>query len=285
MSDLVIGIKGAGEMASAVAHCLFRANFSQLFMMETAEPLAIRRLVSFSSAVHSGQITIEGANGVRAKSIADARTAWAENKIPIFVDPHWLMVERLKPNVVIDAILAKRNLGTTIKEAALVVALGPGFIAGQDAHVVVETNRGHDLGRLIFTGSAAQDTGIPGVIGGYSTERVLRAPTVGRFVAEKHIGDMVQTGECVGMVGDQSVEAGIDGVLRGLIANGSSVTRGLKIGDIDPRGQIENCSSISDKARAIGGAVLTSIMMQFNNSNGNTHKQADIHNLEYPRRA
>lgn len=261
----MIGIKGAGEMASGIAYCLYRANFSRLFMMETNAPLAIRRLVSFSSAIHSGEITVESVSGVRAENISDVRSAWAENKIPIIVDPHWVMVEQLEPNVVIDAILAKKNLGTTTKEAEMVIALGPGFVAGKDAHVVIETNRGHNLGRLLLSGSAAKDTGIPGSICGYSTERVLRAPIAGQFIAEKKICDIVQPGECIGKVKDQSVKAEIGGVIRGIIKNGSLVNKGLKIGDIDPRGQTEYCSSISDKARAIGGAVLTSIMMQYNN--------------------
>lgn len=275
MQELVIAIKGAGEMASAVAHCLFRANFSRIFMMETTSPLAIRRRVSFSSAIHSEEITIEGVNGIRAENISDIQSAWTHSKIPIIADPHWLMIKQLRPKVVIDAILAKKNLGTIAEDAELVVALGPGFLAGQDAHVVIETNRGHNLGRLIFSGPADKDTGIPGVIDGYSTERVLRAPIAGRFIAKKQIGDRIQPNECVGMVGDQSVRAEIAGVLRGIIRNGSAVHQGLKIGDIDPRGQIEFCYSISDKARAIGGAVLTSIMMQLNSSNCMAHYEAD----------
>ncbi len=275
MQDLVIAIKGAGEMASAIAHCLFRANFLRTFMMETASPLAIRRRVSFSSAIHSKEITIEGVNGIRAENISDMQSAWTHRAIPIVADPRWLMIKQLRPKVVIDAIVAKKNLGTAAEDAELVVALGPGFVAGQDAHVVIETNRGHNLGRLIFSGPADKDTGIPGVLGGYSSERVLRAPIAGRFVAKRHIGDRVQPNECVGMVGDQSVRAEIAGVLRGIIRNGTTVQRGLKIGDIDPRGQIEFCYTISDKARAIAGAVLTSIMMQFNRSNCRTQDETD----------
>lgn len=266
LQELMIGIKGGGEMASAVAHSLHRANFPQIFMMETATPQAIRRIVSFSSAIHSGEITVESVTGVRAENSIDVRRAWSENKIPVIVDPHWVMIQQLRPNVVIDAILAKRNLGTTTEEAEMVVALGPGFVADKDAHVVIETNRGHNLGRLIFSGSAAENTGIPGIIGGYSTERVLRAPMAGHFIAEKEIGDIVESGACIGTVHNQLVKAEIGGVIRGLINDGSLVSKGLKIGDIDPRGQTEYCFSISDKARAIGGAVLTSVMMRFNRS-------------------
>ena len=276
MQELVIGIKGAGEMASAVAHCLHRANFPLIFMMETAAPLAIRRLVSFSSAVHSGDISVESVTGVRAGNSIDVRRAWSENEIPIIVDPHWVMIKQLKPNVVIDAILAKKNLGTTTEEAEMVVALGPGFVAGKDAHVVIETNRGHNLGQLIFSGSAAKNTGIPGEIGGYSTERVLRAPIAGHFIAEKKIGDIVESGECIGTVQDHSVKAEIGGVIRGLINDGSLVSKGLKIGDIDPRGQTDYCFSISDKARAIGGAVLTSVMMKFNCSTFRNNQKCEL---------
>jgi xanthine dehydrogenase accessory factor len=275
MQELVIGIKGAGEMASAVAHCLYRANFSRIFMMETAAPLAIRRLVCFSSAIHSGEIDVESVVGVRAGNVFDVRNAWAENKIPIIVDPHWAMSRQLKANVIIDAILAKKNLGTHTDEAEMVIALGPGFVAGKDAHVVIETNRGHNLGRLIFSGPAARNTGIPGVIGGYSIERVLRAPAVGRFIAKKKICDIVQAGECIGTVKDQPVRAEIGGVIRGLIKDGSPVSKGLKIGDIDPRGQTEYCDTISDKARAIGGAVLTSIMMQYNCATFGIHQELE----------
>jgi xanthine dehydrogenase accessory factor len=191
------------------------------------------------------------------------------------------MVNKLKANVVIDAILAKKNLGTHINEAEMVIALGPGFVAGKDAHVVIETNRGHNLGRLIFSGPAAQNTGIPGVIGGYSIERVLRAPAAGRFVAKKRICDIVQAGDCIGTVQGQSVKAEIGGVIRGLIKDGSPVSRGLKIGDIDPRGQTGYCNTISDKARAIGGAVLTAIMMQFGRYPLNAHQEGGRHPVEY----
>jgi xanthine dehydrogenase accessory factor len=281
MRELVIGIKGAGEMASGVAHCLYQANFSRIVMMETAAPLAIRRLVSFSSAIHSGETSVESVGGVRAENRSDVRSAWAKNKIPIIADPHWVMAKQLKANVIIDAILAKKNLGTTTKEAEMVIALGPGFVAGKDAHVVIETNRGHNLGRLIFSGGAEKNTGIPGVIGGYSTERVLRAPVAGLFIAKKKICDIVQAGECIGTVKDQSVRAEIGGVIRGLINDGSPVSKGLKIGDIDPRGQTDYCFSISDKARAIGGAVLTSIMMQYNCPTFGIHQEADRPVLEY----
>lgn len=264
LRKLVIGIKGAGEMASGIAHCLYRSNLRQIFMMEVPAPLAVRRRVSFCSAVTDGKITIEAVCGVRAKGAADVRKAWEKHQIPVVVDPQWRMVAQLTPDVVIDAILAKKNLGTTQQEAALVIGLGPGFTAGEDVHVVIETNRGHHLGRQIVSGTAAEDTGVPGEIGGYAAERVLRSPADGCFVAEKAIGDRVRPAERVGRVDGRDVRARIEGMLRGLILSGSTVTEGLKIGDIDPRGRVDYCHTISDKARAIGGAVLTAVMMTYN---------------------
>jgi xanthine dehydrogenase accessory factor len=168
------------------------------------------------------------------------------------------------PDEVIDAILAKKNLGTTPKDADLVIALGPGFIAGEDAHILVETNRGHNLGELIFSGPTADNTGIPGEIEGYSKERVLRSPVGGLFKREKKIGDYVSAGDAVGVVENQAVRTEIGGVIRGLIMSGTHVHKGLKIGDVDPRARIEFCHTLSDKARAIGGAVLMAVLMRYN---------------------
>jgi xanthine dehydrogenase accessory factor len=173
-------------------------------------------------------------------------------------------VERIHPHVVVDAILAKKNLGTRLQEAELVIGLGPGFEAGRDVHMVVETNRGHDLGRIITVGSAESNTGIPGSIGGYSEERVLRAPNAGKFIARRSIGDSVNAGEVIGFVHQAEVRTRIGGVVRGLIRSDTPVTSGLKLGDIDPRGLQRNCCTISDKARSIGGAVLEAVMRVFN---------------------
>lgn len=263
LSDIVIGIKGAGEMASAVAWRLFMANFRNLFMMEAPDPLAVRRRVSFCEAVHDGTQTVEKVTGVRAENIDRVQAAWQTRRIPVLVDPRWTMINRLEPDVVIDAILAKKNLGTNMGEARLVIGLGPGFSAGNDVHLVIETNRGHHLGRIITRGPAAPNTGVPANNGGYTRERILRAPAAGRFVSFGDIGDLVKAGEIVGTVGKANVRVEINGILRGLIRTGTDVSEGLKIGDIDPRGDKADCLTISDKARAIGGSVLEAVLRTF----------------------
>jgi xanthine dehydrogenase accessory factor len=264
LSGLTIGIKGAGEMASGIAHCLYQSGFSRLFMMETQKPFAVRRLVSFCSAIEAGKISVEGVTAVTVETAEDISRTWEEASIPVIIDPRWRMIERIKPDIVIDAILAKKNLGTKRGEAPLVIGLGPGFTAGEDVDVLIETERGHNLGRHIFSGPAARDTGIPGTIGGHTLKRVLRAPIGGCFIAGKKIGDSVETGEIIGTVGQQAVRSEISGVVRGLILSGISVSAGLKIGDIDPRNEIGYCDTISDKARAIGGSVIMAILKKFN---------------------
>jgi xanthine dehydrogenase accessory factor len=263
LSDIVIGIKGAGEMASAVAWRLYMANFRNLFMMEAPEPLAVRRRVSFCEAVHDGIQTVENVTGVRAEDADQVQAAWQTWRIPVLVDPQWTMIGRFEPDVVIDAILAKKNLGTSKGEARLVIGLGPGFSAGEDVHLVIETNRGHHLGRINVRGPAAPNTGVPGNIGGYTLERILRAPTAGRFVSLCEIGDPVKAGEIVGCVEKSKVRVEIDGILRGLIRTGTDVSEGLKLGDVDPRVDRSCCLTISDKARAIGGSVLEAVLRTF----------------------
>ena len=264
LNQLTIGIKGAGEMASAIAWRLYMANMRNLFMMEVAHPLAVRREVSFCEAVHEGWKTVEAVEAVRVESVEAVKKAWTAGKIAVIVDPKWKMGTTLRPDVMIDAILAKKNLGTNPTEAPLVIGLGPGFTAGKDVHLVIETNRGHHLGRIITSGSAAPNTGIPGNIGGFTAERVLRAPTGGVFRARHAIGDTVQSGDIIGTVAGLEVTAKIGGVIRGIIRTGSTVPEGLKLGDIDPRGDTEYCHTISDKARAIGGSVLEAICRVYN---------------------
>jgi xanthine dehydrogenase accessory factor len=264
LKDLVILIRGAGEMATGVAVRLYRSNFRRILMLENASPLAVRRRVSFCEAINEGSMAVEGINAVRVADAVELDTAWASGKIAILVDSMAESVKLFRPDVLIDAILAKRNLGTAISDAPLVIALGPGFTAGKDCHVIVETNRGHNLGRLITSGSAEADTGIPGNISGYTKERVLRARADGVFITEREIGDLVRKGELIGQVGSEPVTTQIDGILRGLIRPGSDVTKGLKIGDIDPRGEVGYCDTISEKARALGGAVLEAILTAYN---------------------
>jgi xanthine dehydrogenase accessory factor len=264
LSELIIAIKGAGEMASAVAWRLYRANLKKIFMLEIESPLAVRREVSFCEAVHDGRKAVEGIEAIRAFGPDDIRQAWESGRIAVAADPRWSLLKELEPDLVVDAIIAKRNLGTDMKDAKLVVGLGPGFNAGSDVHLVIETNRGHNLGCIITTGQAAPNTGIPGSIGGFAAERVLRSPTDGHFIAQRSIGDKIVADEVIGCVAGMEVRSKIGGVIRGIIRSETVVTKGMKIGDVDPRGQSDYCYTISDKARAIGGAVLEAVMRVYN---------------------
>lgn len=264
LSDLVICIKGAGEMASGVAWRLHRSHFRRIVMLETSAPMAVRRTVSFCEAAIQGDMTVEGVTAVRADGAGDARQAWRSGWIAVVADPEWRSIAPLQPDVLVDAVVAKRNLGTRIDDADLVIGLGPGFTAGEDVHRVVETNRGHNLGRVIASGWAEPNTGVPGVIGGYGPERVLKAPADGAFTASRRIGEMVRPGDRVGDVAGVPVSAAVAGVLRGLIRSGATVTKGRKVGDVDPRGRVEYCHTISDKARAVAGGVLEAILERFN---------------------
>lgn len=264
MVDLTVGIKGAGEMASAIAWRLYQARIHRIFMMEIARPLAVRRMVSFCETIYSGSHTVERVAATHVDRSSAIHPAWEKRLIAVGPDPTWSWIESMRPHVVIDAILAKKNLGTSCSEAPLVIGVGPGFTAPGDVHLVVETQRGHDLGRVITTGAAAKNTGIPGDIGGFALERVLRAPVAGCFETDFDIGDTVRQGDIIGEVDGQDVIAVIGGVLRGLIRSGVHVEKGLKLGDIDPRGNAEYCQTISDKARAISGSILECIMRYYN---------------------
>lgn len=258
-------VKGAGEMASAVAWRLYMANLRRLCMLDLAQPLCVRRQVSFCTALETDAAEVEGVRAVQSRTRGDIAAAWEAGAIAVVSTADWARVAGITPEVVIDAILAKRNLGTRMADAPLVIALGPGFEAGADCHLVIETNRGHDLGRIIVAGRAAPNTGIPGEIAGHTDDRVLRAPCEGVFLTGRAIGDRIEKDELVGEVTGQPVTARIGGILRGLIRPGTAVVRGLKLGDIDPRGRREYCDTISDKARAIAGAVLEGVM-RFRNS-------------------
>lgn len=254
-----IVIKGAGEMASGVAVRLRRAGFRRIAMLETARPMAVRRAVSFCEAVYDGRQEVEGVVARRVDSPDALPRLWDVGEIGVLVDPDWRSLPAIAPAVSVDAVIAKRNLGTRLDEAPLVVALGPGFVAGVDAHCVVETNRGHDLGRILHSGSAEPNTGIPGNIGGYTGERVLRAPVAGTVGNCRAIGDAVVAGETICEVDGAAVSAAIAGVVRGCIRTGTPVPAGAKLGDIDPRGERGNCFTVSEKARALGGAVLEAV--------------------------
>lgn len=264
LKERVIIIKGAGEQATGIACRLHGANFKKILMLETSAPLAVRRQASFCEAIHENSMNVEGVAAVKITDKFGLDTAWAAGMIAVLVDPQGESISSLQPDVLIDATLAKRNLGINIADAPLVIALGPGFTAGSDCHVVIETNRGHDLGRLITAGMAQANTSIPGTIAGYTRERVLRSPADGIFITQRQIGDPVGKGEVIGQVGTIEVTSQLDGILRGLIRPGSTVRKGLKIGDVDPRGETGLCTTISEKARALGGAVLEAILAVYN---------------------
>lgn len=259
ISDIKVGLRGGGDLASGVAWRLYQSGF-KVFITEIAKPMAVRRKVAFCEAVYDGRAEVEGVEAVLIPKAEDVSSIWDQRKIPLLVDPQCEATRIIKPHVLVDAILAKKNLGTTIHDAPLVIALGPGFEAGKDAHFVVETNRGHNLGRLIVTGTAEPNTGIPGPVQGITTERVLRAPVKGEWKNILDIGDVVKKGDVVGSVNRIALEAQIEGVIRGLIRSGIDVPKGLKLGDIDPRGIKEFCFTISEKARALGGTVLEGIL-------------------------
>jgi xanthine dehydrogenase accessory factor len=264
ISELIILIRGAGEMASGVAHRLHQSHF-KICMTEVPHPLAVRREVSFCEAVYDGEKEMEG---VRAKLISkpdEIEATWESGGIPILIDPEAERTRKfLKPDVLIDAIMAKKNLGTRIKDAPLVIGLGPGFTAGKDVHIVIETNRGHHLGKMILEGEAEPDTGIPGEVGGYTVERLLRTMKKGIFDPQSTIGDKVTKGSVVAVVDDYPVIAQVSGVVRGLLRKGVEAKKGMKVGDIDPRGKKEHCFTISEKARSIGGGVLEAILYWYN---------------------
>lgn len=262
-SKLKVLVKGAGEMATGVAWRLHRSGF-QVVMTEMDKPLAVRRAVSFCEAVYEDCMTVEG---VEAKLIKDPRRAadaWANSQIPLLIDPQMETLAQLKPDVLVEATLSKKNTGISIHDALWVIALGPGYNAGQDAHLVIETNRGHHLGRLYTSGYAQADTGVPGNISGFTSERVLRAPAVGKFEAKVVLGDMVDAGQVVASVAGEPVEAQIPGIIRGLIRSHTKVKAGLKVGDVDPRGDEGYLDTIGEKARAMGGSVLEGILRKFN---------------------
>jgi len=258
MNNVLIFIRGGGDLATGVAVRLFQAGFS-VMILEVDHPTVIRLPVSFARAVYEGKAIVEEIEAVLIPSWEKAKETIKQGKIPVLVDPACYCIENISPAVLVDAILAKRNLGTRINQAPLVIGLGPGFTAGEDVDVVVETMRGHNLGRVYYQGQTAPDTGVPGEVGGESKRRLLRAPAEGKIIPLHKIGDLVKAGEVIAEVEGVPLKAEISGVLRGLIYPKSSVTKGMKVGDIDPRGIRDYCFTISDKARSIGGAVLEAI--------------------------
>lgn len=259
LSDILVLIKGGGDLATGVALRLFHSGFP-VVITELPQPLMVRRTVSLGEAVNLGRMQVEDVTAVCVENADEARRMvcghGANRQIPVLADPPASCRVLLQPVILVDAIMAKRNLGTAGNDAPLVVALGPGFCAGTDCHVVIETNRGHNLGRPIYRGEAEPDTGVPGEIGGKSAERLLRAPVAGVVETRAEIGDRVTLGQTVAVINGQEVRAQIDGVLRGLVRHGVWVNAACKIGDVDPRANREHCYRVSDKSLAIGGGVL-----------------------------
>lgn len=263
MKDLII-VRGGGDLATGTIYKLVKSGF-EVLILETENPSAIRRNVAFSEAVYQGSQTVEDMTCFLADSMQQAELWLKEGKLTLLIAPKGEAIAQLKPLAVVDAILAKKNLGTDRSMAPITVGLGPGFTAGTDVDAVVETKRGHNLGRVIWEGCAAPNTGIPGVIGGYGKERVIHAPAKGILRNVRKITDTVCKGETIAVIetenGNVPVEATIDGILRGLIRDGYPVTVGFKIADIDPRSEeYNNCFTISDKARCIAGGVLEAIL-------------------------
>ena len=258
-------IRGAGDLASGIGWRLYQAGYRNILMTEAQQPLTVRRTVAFSPAVYLGEMEVEGLKGVLVTDEMQTEAAFESGCVAVIVDPQALCRSWYQPDVIIDAILAKYNVGTKINDAGLVIGVGPGFTAPVDCDCVVETKRGHYLGRVIRNGSAIPNTGIPGNVGGYTTERVIRAGADGVFRSLHSIGDLVNKGEPVCEVTDDVsgekvfTYALIDGVVRGMLQDGVHVEKNLKSGDIDPRGIVEYCESISDKAVAIGGGVLEAV--------------------------
>jgi xanthine dehydrogenase accessory factor len=256
---MLVTIKGGGDLASGVAYRLSRCGFPVL-MTETAQPLTVRRGVAFAQAVYDGQVIVQGVTALLVDSVPEVRQVLVKGAIPLLIDPRAACRAVLQPVVLVDAIMAKANTGTRITDAPLVIALGPGFVAGRDCHAVVETNRGHDLGRVLWGGSASPDTGVPGTVGGQGARRVLRSPCAGRLQPLRAIGDTVEADELIATVDGSEVRAPFAGVLRGLIHESVELAPGMKIGDVDPRAVREHCFTISDKSLAIAGGVLETIL-------------------------
>ena len=256
---MLVVIRGAGDLASGIALRLWRSRI-RVVMTDVERPTAIRRTVCFSQAVVHGKTEVEGVTARRAFSAAEALCLLGEGVIPVLADPEGSCIPVLRPDAVVDAILAKRNLGTKMTDAPVVIGVGPGFCAGKDCHAVIETMRGHTLGRVIRTGEPIPNTNIPGLIGGFTGERVLRAPDDGIFHQLADIGARVQAGDVVGEVNGKPMACTIAGVIRGMLADGTPVYKGMKSGDVDPRGELSYCYTASDKAIAIGGGVLQAIL-------------------------
>lgn len=262
ITETLVVVRGGGDLATGVIQAFYRAGY-KVVVLEIEQPLMIRRNISLGSAIVEGEVQVEDLSA----KIATKNTlveVWRSGKIPVVVDPKGQLIEELKPYIVIDAILAKKNLGTNREMAPITIGLGPGFTAPTDVSVVIETMRGHDLGRVILNGSALENTGVPGIIGGKGHERVVHSPLSGKLKVIKTIGNQVEKGEPILSVNETIVKSPLTGLIRGMIQDGLKVNKGLKIADIDPRVSVD-CTTISDKARALGGACLQAALLLTNN--------------------
>ncbi|TWH48076.1 selenium-dependent molybdenum cofactor biosynthesis protein YqeB [Sporomusa sp. KB1] len=262
MRDIVI-VKGGGDIATGIANRLYQSHFNAV-ILELDKPTVVRRTVAFAqSVIQNSPVTVEGVTA-KVVTLDEVHEVLSSGQIPVLLASEPFLVKKvidtLKPVAVVDAIIAKRNLGTRITDAPVVIGVGPGFIAGLDVHAVVETNRGHDLGRVIYQGAASNNTGIPGNVGGFTIERLIKSQNAGKFVGCREIGDQMAAGEVVGYIDGVPVKVAITGILRGLLQTGLTVKSGMKLGDIDPRCRREHCFTISDKARAISGGVLEALL-------------------------
>ena len=259
MIDNLVVLRGGGDLATGTVCKLARCGFD-VVVLETAQPTVIRRTVAFAQAIYDGEATVEGLTAVKAKTARDCHKILSESKIPVLIDEECKSLEELQPQAVVDAIIAKRNTGTSFDMAPIVIGLGPGFYAGRDVRAVVETNRGHHLGRVIYEGQAQPNTGTPGSIEGYSSERIVRASASGTIKGICDIGDHVEKGQVIARIDGTAVYAPLSGVLRGMIQSGIRVEAKLKIGDVDPRDKKEYCYTVSEKSRAIAGGVLEALL-------------------------
>lgn len=260
----LILVRGGGDLASGIALRLHRAGLN-LLITEYPQPLAVRRLVSFAEAVYRGNFTVENVTARLIRNLDQVTAVFDRREIPVFIDPGCKNVLASRspfpaPLAVIDARMTKRPPDLTIDAAPLVIGLGPGFIAGENCHAAIETNRGHFLGRVIWDGAPEADTGIPGVVAQRQKDRVLRAPADGLFRTRVEIGNRVQKGQVIASVENQEIIAPFDGILRGLLHDGLPVQRGLKVGDIDPRRDPRYATLVSEKSLAIGGGVLEALL-------------------------
>lgn len=256
----IVLFRGAGDIATGSIQKLHRAGF-RVLACEIKKPTSIRRYVSLSEAIFDGEFTVEDVTAKKCNNLDEIYQAWEEDKVALIVDPELEILKEIQPNILVDGILAKKNLGTSKDLAPITVAIGPGFYAGKDVDVVIETKRGHNLGRLIFEGEPAPNSGAPGAIDGFTTERVLYAPVEGIVKVYKDLGSVVEKGEVLASVEGKPIESKISGIVRGMIRDGSHVTTGFKTGDVDPRVDPESVYTISDKSRAVGGGTLEAVLI------------------------